>query len=80
MYLVIVDFSLVRHLEMTAKEAHFLENKSITVAGAGMAGLAFDLGMHADALKWDQGLPDSYLRQKDVQLRTARALTKVFLR
>jgi tetratricopeptide (TPR) repeat protein len=43
-----------------------------------MAGLAFDLGMPADSLTWDQGLPDSMQRQKDTQLRMARALTKVY--
>ncbi len=43
-----------------------------------MAGLAFDLDLYADALKWDQLLPDSIQRQKDVQLRAARALTRVY--
>lgn len=43
-----------------------------------MAGLAFDLELYNDSLKWDQSLPDAMLRQKDVQLRQGRALMKVF--
>jgi tetratricopeptide (TPR) repeat protein len=43
-----------------------------------MSSLAFDLGLYADSLKWDQTLPDSTHRMKDVQLREARSLTKVF--
>ncbi len=43
-----------------------------------MAGIAFDLGLYAESVKWDQMLPDAMQRQKDVQLRTARALTRVF--
>ncbi len=43
-----------------------------------MSSLAFDLGLYADSLKWDQTLPDSAHRLKDVQLREARSLTKVF--
>lgn len=43
-----------------------------------MASLAFDLGLYAESLKWDQSLPDSDRRIKSVQLREARSLTKVF--
>lgn len=43
-----------------------------------MAGIAFDLGLYAESIKWDQQLPDAMQRQKEVQLRTARALTRVF--
>jgi tetratricopeptide (TPR) repeat protein len=43
-----------------------------------MSSLGFDLGLFADSLKWDQMLPASASRQKEVQLRQARSLTKVF--
>lgn len=43
-----------------------------------MSSLAFDLGMHGDSLKWDETLPASTRRTKEVQLREARSLTKVF--
>ncbi|WP_373531411.1 tetratricopeptide repeat protein [Vampirovibrio sp.] len=43
-----------------------------------MSSLAFDLGLFAESFKWDQTLPASTSRQKDVQLRQARALTKVY--
>lgn len=51
----------------TAKDADFIQS---------MASLAFDLGMYNESLKWDQSLPDSAQREKNVQLREARALTR----
>ncbi len=42
-----------------------------------ISGLAFDLGLYSDSLKWDQSLPESAQRLKDVQIRQARALTHV---
>lgn len=58
-----------------------------SVAGTAMAGnadfiqamssMAFDLGMYEDSLKWDESLPESAQRLKDVQLRQARAMTKI---
>lgn len=41
-----------------------------------MASLAFDLGLYSESIRWDQSLPGSLQRQKDIQLRTARALVR----
>jgi tetratricopeptide (TPR) repeat protein len=41
-----------------------------------MASLAFDLGLYNDSLKWDHSLPEGAKRQKDVQMRQARALQR----
>lgn len=63
------------------------EELNATVAGTplarkadfiqGMSSLAFELGLYDESLKWDGSLPEATQRQKDVQLREARALTNV---
>jgi tetratricopeptide (TPR) repeat protein len=50
-----------------AKDTDFIQS---------MASLAFDMGMYSESLTWDQSLPDSVQRDKNIQLREARALTR----
>lgn len=44
--------------------------------GQAMAGLAFELGFYSECIAWDQSLSSALQRQKDIQLRDARALIR----